>query len=152
MMASDLGHVMVTTTQKFWLHKDICMITKLLSFLLCLFAFSDCSHFPKETQAIALHRSLVSFAPSVEAISTKLMIPAESTIKKHYHNGEEYLYIIKGYAFLSVIDEPEKRLETGTLTKIPYRKIHWARTGNDPVEAIIFRTHEKGNDVRVDVK
>lgn len=105
-----------------------------------------------QTEATALIKSEIEFAPGTEILATRLFLPAHATVSKHYHNGEEYLYIASGHAYLTIKGEKEVKLSAGTLTKIPYKKVHWARAGGDTVEAIIFRTHEKGKPVRVDMK
>ncbi len=49
-------------------------------------------------------------------------------------------------------DKPDVHLKKGDVFKVPLRQIHTATTGEEGVTVLVFRVHEKGQPVRVNVE
>ena len=86
---------------------------------------------------------------NTEVIVSRLTIPPNTTFPKHWHPGEEFVYIIEGSATVVLEGEPEVQLKAGQVFKIPLKKVHTAKTGAEGAKAIAFRVHEKGKPMRV---
>ena len=88
-------------------------------------------------------------APDIEVIVSRVYIPANTSLAKHWHPGEEFVYILKGSATLWQKGKDDILVKEGEVFKIPLEQIHTAITGNDGVSALVFRVHEKGKPERV---
>lgn len=88
-------------------------------------------------------------APGIEVIVSRVYIPANTSLPKHWHPGEEFVYILKGSATLWQEGKSDVLMKEGEVFKIPLKQIHTAITGNDGVSALVFRVHEKGKPERV---
>ncbi len=78
--------------------------------------------------------------------------PPNTELPKHWHPGEEFVYVIDGSMTVWQKDKPETELKKGDILKISLKKIRSARTTDKGVTAIVFRVHEKGQPVRVMVE
>ncbi len=85
----------------------------------------------------------------IEIVVTRLVIPPNTELLKHWHPGEEFVYILEGSGELLLDGQEEMSLKKGDLVKVPLKKVHTARTGESSVEALIFRVHESGQPARV---
>ena len=88
-------------------------------------------------------------APGIEVIVSRVHIPANTSLPKHWHPGEEFVYVLEGSAILWQKDKDDILVEEGQVFKIPLKQIHTAITGNEGVTALVFRVHEKGQPERV---
>ena len=89
--------------------------------------------------------------PAGEAIVTRLELPANFSLSRHYHPGEEIIYAIEGDGWIHYPDKPDVHVSAGESARIPARQIHSGSAGEKGLRAIIFRVHVKGEPVRVDV-
>lgn len=94
-------------------------------------------------------RSPIEGDAGKEMIVSSVVIPPNTTLPVHWHPGEEYAYIVKGYARLWRPGEEEVVGKKGDVVKVPYRAVHTAITGPEGVELMVFRVHEKGRPDRV---
>ena len=84
-----------------------------------------------------------------EVIVSRVQIPANTSLQKHWHPGEEFIYVLKGSAILWQKDKEDIQVKEGDVFKIPLEQIHTAITGDEGVTALVFRVHEKGKPERV---
>ena len=93
-------------------------------------------------------RAPLTIADGLEVIISDVVIPPNATVPRHYHPGEEFLYVIAGSA-VHVEDGKEDRiLSAGDAYVIPPRAIHAPRGGPDGARAIVFRVHVEGVNER----
>ena len=95
-----------------------------------------------------LLRDSLALAPDVEVIVSYLEVPTEAELAKHYHPGEEFVYMLEGQGDLTIKGETIT-LKEGDLYKIPIREVHSFKTTGVQARAVVFRVHEKGQPDRV---
>ncbi len=100
------------------------------------------THFMKEVSSVA---------DGTEVMMSQVDIPANTSLPKHWHHGEEYAYIVSGSVTLWQQGKPDTLMKAGDAVKIPLKQIHTAITGDEPVTIVVFRVHEEGKPVRVNV-
>jgi quercetin dioxygenase-like cupin family protein len=88
-------------------------------------------------------------AEGVEIIVSVIEIGPDSTLPKHYHPGEEFVYLLEGSAIVWQQGKAETTLKAGDLYKIPLQQVHTAVTAAGSAKAIVFRVHEKGEADRI---
>ena len=84
-----------------------------------------------------------------EVIVSRVHIPANKSLPKHWHPGEEFVYVLEGSATLWQEGKEDIVLSAGQVFKIPLKQVHTAVTGSEGVTALIFRVHEKGQPERI---
>ncbi len=87
-----------------------------------------------------------------EVVVTHLVVPPNTTLPKHWHPGEEFVYILEGTGILWQKDKEDVVLKKGDVYKIPLKQVHTAKTLDESVTILVFRVHEKGQPVRVNVE
>ena len=88
-------------------------------------------------------------APGTEVIVSKVQIPANTSLPKHWHPGEEFAYVIEGSVTLWQKDKKDTLIKQGEAAKVPLKQIHTAITGAEGVTLLVFRVHEEGKPERV---
>ena len=96
--------------------------------------------------------SQLELVEGLEIVVSHVKIPANTTLPKHWHPGEEFVYVLEGSEVLWLKDKPDVHLKKGDVFKVPLRQIHTATTGKEGVTVLVFRVHEKGQPVRVNVE
>ncbi|AKM11868.1 cupin [Croceicoccus naphthovorans] len=94
-------------------------------------------------------RAPVAAAPELEVIISDVIIPAGVQVPRHYHPGEEFLYVIEGSATQVEEGKPDQVLGTGQSYVIAPRAIHEPIGGPEGARAIVFRVHVKGQPERI---
>jgi len=84
-----------------------------------------------------------------EVIVSKVQIPANTSLPKHWHPGEEFVYILEGSVTLWQKDKKSITGRTGEVVKVPLEQIHTGITGNEGASLLVFRVHEQGKPERV---
>ena len=87
-----------------------------------------------------------------EVIVSKVQIPANTSLPKHWHPGEEFVYILEGSVTLWQKDKESITGRTGEVVKVPLEQIHTGITGNEGASLLVFRVHEQGKPERVKVE
>lgn len=95
-------------------------------------------------------RSPLAGTPGVEVIASDVVIPPNGQVARHYHPGEEFLYLIEGTAIHVEEGEPDRVLKAGDSYTIPPRAIHAPRGGPEGARAIVFRVHVAGQPERIE--
>ncbi len=86
-------------------------------------------------------------APGREAIMQEIEIPPHTSIPRHWHPGEEYLYCLEGEAEVLIDGRAPMTLTPGMGINLPYRVWHSASTGILPCKVIVFRVHTLGEPI-----
>ncbi|MFA0049522.1 cupin domain-containing protein [Vibrio breoganii] len=102
-----------------------------------------------ELKSETLLSSLLEGAPGTEVIVSRVTIPPNTSLPKHWHPGEEFAYIIDGSVTLWQKGKQDVLLTKGQVAKVPLKQVHTAKTGDEGVTVIVFRVHEKGKPERV---
>ena len=87
-----------------------------------------------------------------EVVVSKVRIPPNTTLPKHWHPGEEFVYILEGKVTLWQQGKKEITGKSGEVIKVPLKQIHTGITGEEGVSLLVFRVHEQGQPERVKVK
>ena len=98
-----------------------------------------------------LLRATLEGVADTEVVISRVTLPPNTTLPKHWHPGEEFGYVIEGSVVVWMKGEEERTLVAGDTTKIPLRKVHTAMTKEQGVTMLVFRVHEAGEPERVPV-
>lgn len=94
-------------------------------------------------------RAPVTIAEGLEVIISDVVIPPNATVPRHFHPGEEFLFVIEGSAVHVEEGIPDQVLEAGDAYVIPPRAAHAPRGGPEGARAIVFRLHVEGEPERI---
>ena len=95
-------------------------------------------------------RSILAEDPNLEVIVSDVIIPPNASVPRHYHPGQEFLYLIEGTAVHVEEGRPDLPLKAGDTYVIPPRAIHSPRGGPEGARAIVFRVHVKDQPERIE--
>jgi quercetin dioxygenase-like cupin family protein len=87
-----------------------------------------------------------------EVIVSRVSIPANTSLPKHRHPGEEFAYILKGSVVLWQEGKDEIVAKQGDVVKVPLKQVHTAITRDEGVTILVFRVHEQGQPERIPVE
>ena len=90
----------------------------------------------------------ITAAPGHTLIIGDLNLSAGAPIPRHFHHGEEFIYVLGGSSVLSLAGEPEVKLLPGQGLRIPPRTVHWGRAGPDGLRAISSWVKAEGKPLR----
>lgn len=93
-------------------------------------------------------RSPVSAGYGLEVIVSDVYLPPGVKVPRHYHPGEEFLYVIDGSAVHVEEGKPDQVLAVGDAYVIPPEAIHAPYGGPEGVRAVVFRLHARGTEER----
>lgn len=93
-------------------------------------------------------RAPIQMAEGVEVIISDVVIPPNGQVPRHFHPGEEFLYVIEGSAVHIEEGQPDRLLRAGDAYVIPPRAAHSPQGGPQGARAIVFRVHEQGEPER----
>ena len=118
------------------------------------FAYAQAQQEPQSTRpppgSNEMLRSPLSALPRSEVIISDVVIPPNAQVARHYHPGEEFLYVIEGTAIHIEEGQPDRLLKAGDSYAIPPRAIHAPKGGPEGARAIVFRVHLAGQPERID--
>ena len=84
-----------------------------------------------------------------EVVVSHCVFPPNFRLPKHWHPGEEFVYVLEGKVTLWQEGKDAVTVAAGEVLKVPYKVVHTASTGDDAVKLIAFRVHEQGQPERV---
>jgi len=84
-----------------------------------------------------------------EVIVSRVVIPPNASLPKHWHPGEEFAYVLEGSAIVRRDGEADVTVSKGDVAKIPLKRIHTAVTTDQGATILVFRVHEIGKPERV---
>jgi quercetin dioxygenase-like cupin family protein len=96
--------------------------------------------------------SQLEIAEGIEVVVSHVVIPPNTVLSKHWHPGEEFAYVIEGSISLWQKDKGETLMEKGDVAKISLKQIHSAKSMDEGATVLVFRVHEEGQPVRVNVE
>ena len=96
-------------------------------------------------------RGPITISDDLEVIISDVVIPAGATVPRHFHPGEEFVYVIEGSAVHVEAGKPDQILRAGDAYVIPPEAEHAPRGGPDGARAIVFRVHKQGLPERVNM-
>ena len=78
----------------------------------------------------------IAAAPGHSLILGDLNMPAGAEIPRHYHHGEEYIYVLGGSATVSRAGHPDVTLGPGDSVVIAPGAVHWGKAGPHGLRSI----------------
>lgn len=96
--------------------------------------------------------SQLELVEGIEVVVSHVVIPANTTLPKHWHPGEEFIYVLEGSVVLWQKDKSDSHLKKGDVFKVPLKQIHTARTMEEGATILVFRVHEEGKPLRINVE
>ncbi len=94
-------------------------------------------------------RADLESADGVEVIISDVVIPPNAGVPKHYHPGEEFVYVIAGSAVHVEDGRADQEIAAGDAFVIRKEKPHAPRAGDAGARAIVFRVHQSGEPERI---
>jgi quercetin dioxygenase-like cupin family protein len=88
-------------------------------------------------------------ADGIEVIVSRVTIPPNTALPKHWHPGEEFAYVVEGSATLWQEGKEDQVGHAGDTVMVPLKQVHTAITGDEGATLIVFRVHEEGQPERV---
>ena len=92
--------------------------------------------------------SPLAAAENTEVVVSKVTLPPNTELPKHWHPGEEFAYIIKGTLNIWMENQGEKKFNEGDACVVPLKRVHSVRTSDEGATVLVFRVHEKGLEER----
>lgn len=93
----------------------------------------------------------IQAAPGHHLVMGDLNIPANAPIPRHYHHGEEFLYILGGSTVIVRDGIGEEELRSGQAIRIAPGQMHWGRAGPEGLRAVSSWVVPDGQPLRVPV-
>jgi len=78
----------------------------------------------------------IESAPGHSLVMGDLALPAGAAIPRHYHYGEEFIYVLGGSAVVSRAGQADVTLHPGDGLRIAPGVVHWGRSGPDGFRGI----------------
>ena len=88
---------------------------------------------------------------NTEVIVSRVTIPPNTTLPKHWHPGEEFAYILEGSVTLWQDGKDDTIGRAGDAMMVPLKQVHTAMTKDEGTTILVFRVHEKGQPERIPV-
>lgn len=96
-------------------------------------------------------RGEIAAAPGHELVMGDLVSPPGAPIPRHYHHGEEFIYVLGGSATLSRPGVPHVTLRAGDALRIAPGTVHWGEAGPEGLRAVASWVKPAGQPLRVPV-
>ena len=129
--------------------KHIMKNHKYIVLVLILMLFGITRAWAGEVELETLLKAQLEGVEGTEIIVSKVYIPANSSLPKHWHPGEEFVYILEGNVTLWQKGKNNITANEGEVIKVPLKQVHTGITGNEGVSLLVFRVHEQGQPERV---
>jgi quercetin dioxygenase-like cupin family protein len=84
-----------------------------------------------------------------EVVVSQVTIPANTSFPKHWHPGEEFVYILEGSVVFWQKDKADVILKKGDVIKVPLKQIHTIIKNEESARMLVFRVHELGQPGRI---
>lgn len=75
-------------------------------------------------------------------------VPPNTELPKHYHPGQEFVYVIEGSITVALDGEEERTVQGGAAAVVPARVHHRAWTKGEAAKLVVFRVHDPDKPVR----
>ena len=107
--------------------------------------------FASELKMENLMKSQLEGVKGTEVIVSRVHIPPNKTLPKHWHPGEEFAYVLDGSVTLWQKGKDNIIGKAGDVIKVPLKQIHTAVTKDESVTILVFRVHKQGEPERIKV-
>jgi quercetin dioxygenase-like cupin family protein len=87
-----------------------------------------------------------------EVIVSRVTMPPNTSLPKHWHPGEEFGYVLEGSVVLWQDGKDDIVGKKGDVVKVPLKQVHTAMTKDEGATILVFRVHEQGKPERVPVE
>lgn len=107
------------------------------------------------SQELKLENLLTSKLEGVagtEVVVSRVTMPPNKSLPKHWHPGEEFGYVLEGSVVLWQEGKAEVVGKKGEVIKVPLKQIHTAKTTEEGATILVFRVHEAGKPGRTIVE
>lgn len=121
---------------------------------LVVMVFAAANVLPQEaSKRTELRRSDLAGTQDTEVIMAELELPPGASVPRHYHHGEEFLYVIDGG---SVVTPDNKTIEfkPGMTLHFPREEVHggFTATGSSVLKVVTVHIVDKGKPLYVPVE
>ena len=99
-----------------------------------------------------LMKATLARVENTEVIVSRVTIPPNTTLPKHWHPGEEFAYVIEGSVTLWQQGKQDILGKAGEAMKVPLKQIHTAKTTSEGAVILVFRVHQSGQPERIKVE
>jgi quercetin dioxygenase-like cupin family protein len=99
-----------------------------------------------------LLKEVLEGVDGTEVIVSRVTIPPNTSLPKHWHPGEEFAYILEGSATLWQKGKEDIVGRPGDVLMVPLKQVHTAVTKDEGATILVFRVHEQGKPERVPVE
>ena len=106
-------------------------------------------HRPATPGSNLMMQAPITVSDGLEVIISDVIIPPNASVERHFHPGEEFLYLIEGSAIHKEEGKPDMVLEAGDTYAIPPMAAHSPQGGPFGARAIVFRVHVAGQPERI---
>ena len=96
-----------------------------------------------------LLKTVLEDVEGTEIIVSRVTVPPNSSLPKHWHPGEEFAYILEGSAILWQKGKEDIVGKAGDVMAVPLKQVHTAMTTDEGAVILVFRVHEQGEPERV---
>jgi len=96
-----------------------------------------------------LLKAVLEGVDGTEVIVSRVTIPPNTSLPKHWHPGEEFAYVLEGSVTLWQKGKDDIVGTKGDVMKVPLKQVHTAITKDQGVTILVFRVHEQGQPERV---
>lgn len=96
-----------------------------------------------------LLQAVLEGVDSTEVIVSRVTLPPNTSLPKHWHPGEEFAYVLEGSITLWQQDKNEIVAKPGDVVEVPLRQVHTAITKKDSARVLVFRVHKQGQPERI---
>lgn len=83
-----------------------------------------------------------------EVIVSRVVMPKNTTLPRHWHSGEEFAYVLDGSTILRRDGKPDVTVSKGELIRVPPKEVHSAVTTDPGATILVFRIHQQGRPER----
>lgn len=94
-------------------------------------------------------RAPLTVADGLEIIISDVIIPPNEATPRHYHPGEEFVYVIEGSVVHVEEEKPEFILKAGETITLAPEVEHAPRGTEEGARVIVFRVHTEGQPERI---
>jgi quercetin dioxygenase-like cupin family protein len=84
-----------------------------------------------------------------EVIMSRVVVPPNTALPKHWHPGEEFAYILEGSIILRRDGKPDLPVSKGEFAKVSLKEVHFILTNDQSAELLVFRVHKLGSPERI---
>lgn len=98
-----------------------------------------------------LARAGLNVGADAEILINYVESPTGIDIPKHYHAGDEFVYMLEGSLVFWQKGKPGITVNKGDLFKVPSMQIHTALIEKEPVKLLIIDIYDKGTPIHVNV-